>query len=49
MLRQVKIFACVYVDDGVSLDVVHVRVAEPELFPSPLRSADDPRRHRVLE
>lgn len=40
---------CSYIDDGVSLDVVHVRVAEAQFAASSLGGADDPRGHRVLQ
>lgn len=42
-----KIWA--YVDDGVRLDVVHVRVAEAKLLAAALGGANDSRRHSVLE
>jgi len=38
-----------YIDDGIRLNVVHIGVAEPQLLPSALRGADDPRCHCVLE
>lgn len=38
-----------YVDDGVSLNVVHVRVAEAQLSAASLSGADDSRSNRVLE
>lgn len=38
-----------HVDDGVRLDVVHVRVAEAQLFASPLGGADDAGGDGVLE
>lgn len=40
---------CSYIDDGVSLDVVHIRVAEAQLAASSLGGADDPGGHRVLQ
>lgn len=38
-----------YVDDGVSLNVVHVGVAEAQLSAASLSGADDSRSNRVLE
>ena len=38
-----------YVDDGVSLNVVHVGVAEAQLSATSLSGADDSRSNRVLE
>lgn len=38
-----------YIDDGISLDVVHVGVAEPQLLAPALRGADNARGHRVLQ
>lgn len=38
-----------HVDDGVRLDVVHVRVPQAQLLAVPLRRADDARGHRVLQ
>lgn len=38
-----------HVDDGVRLDVVHVRVAEAQLLASPLGGADDPSGDSVLQ
>lgn len=38
-----------HVDDGVRLDVVHVRVLKAQLSAPPLSRADDPRGDGVLE
>lgn len=38
-----------HVDDGVRLDVVHVRVPEAQLPAVPLGCADDASGHRVLQ
>lgn len=38
-----------YIDDGVSLNVLHVGVAKAELFASSLSGADDSCSNRILE
>lgn len=38
-----------HVDDGIRLDVVHVRVPKAQLSAPPLGGADDPRGDGVLE
>jgi len=49
----VSLFVCfilfTHVDDGVGLDVVHVRVAQAQLLASPLGGADDAGGDSVLE
>lgn len=40
---------CVHIDDGVGLDVVHVRVPDAQLFAVSLRRADDAGCHGVLQ
>lgn len=38
-----------HVDDGICLDIVHVRVPEAQLAAVPLGRAHDPRGHGVLQ
>lgn len=47
MSPHVRLFT--HVDDGVRLDVVHVRVAEAQLLASPLGGADDAGGDGVLQ
>lgn len=43
------ILLCTYINDGVSLDVLHVGVVEAELVAAALRGADDPCCDGVLQ
>lgn len=46
---KVKLSLFTHIDDGVGLDVVHVRVAEAQLLASPLGGADDAGGDGVLQ
>lgn len=38
-----------YVDDGIGLNIIHIRVSQAQLFSSSLRGAHDPRGNCVLK
>lgn len=44
-----KLWLPSHIDDGICLDVVHIWVADAQLFSVSLGGADDARRDRVLE